>query len=111
MVERASDLFSAVSDPTRLRILRLLAAGEICVGDLVTVLRVPQPTASRHLTYLRNAGLITARKNSYWTFYSLAPARTKLRQKVLECVDLADANSRDQKRLKALRRSGGCCPT
>jgi ArsR family transcriptional regulator, arsenate/arsenite/antimonite-responsive transcriptional repressor len=111
MVDDASQLFRAVADPTRVRILHLLRSGELCVGDLVTVLRVPQPTASRHLTALRKAGLITARKNSYWTFYALAPAATTLHRKLLECLD-ADmiGRSRDAKRLEAVRRSGGCCP-
>ena len=81
MVERPSDLFRALGDPTRLRILHLLRVGELCVGDLVSVLGVPQPTASRHVTYLRKVGLITARKNSYWTFYALAPARTPVQTK------------------------------
>lgn len=111
MVQGATSLFRAVSDPIRLRILRLLQDGELCVGDLVTVLNVPQPTASRHLTYLRGAGLISARKNSYWTFYSLAKPRTKLHRKLMECVAAAgDHDANDQKRLAAVRRNGGCCP-
>jgi ArsR family transcriptional regulator len=111
MVDDAAKLFRAVADPIRLRILHLLRAGELCVGDLVTVLDVPQPTASRHLAYLKRAGLISARKNSYWTFYSLAAARTPLRRKLLECLDAdASGRSRDAKRLVAVRRSGGCCP-
>ena len=111
MVESASQLFRVMADPTRLRILHLLRAGELCVGDLVTVLDVPQPTASRHLAYLKRAGLITARKNSYWTFYSLAPARTQLRRKLLECLEADGAGrTRDAKRLAAVRRNGGCCP-
>jgi ArsR family transcriptional regulator len=111
MVEDATYLFRAMADPTRLRILHLLRDGELCVGDLVTVLAVPQPTASRHLASLKTAGLISARKNSYWTYYSLASARTALRRKLLECLD-ADAAGRvrDAKRLAAVRRSGGCCP-
>jgi ArsR family transcriptional regulator, arsenate/arsenite/antimonite-responsive transcriptional repressor len=111
MVEDAPSLFRVMADTTRLRILHLLREGELCVGDLVTVLAVPQPTASRHLGYLKKAGLISARKNSYWTYYSLAPARTPLRRKLLECLE-ADAAGRvrDAKRLAAVRRSGGCCP-
>lgn len=111
MVEDASKLFRAMSDPIRLRILHLLRDGELCVGDLVSVLRVPQPTASRHLAYLRRLGLITARKHSYWTFYSLAPAQSPLRRRILDCLE-ADATGakRDAKRLAAIRHSGGCCP-
>jgi ArsR family transcriptional regulator, arsenate/arsenite/antimonite-responsive transcriptional repressor len=111
MDEDALQLFRVMADPIRLRILHLLRGGELCVGDLVTVLKVPQPTASRHLAYLKRAGLISARKNSYWTFYSLAPARTPLRRKLLECLEAdATGQKRDAKRLAAVRRSGGCCP-
>ena len=111
MVDRSTDIFRALADPTRLRILHILRTGELCVGDLVSVLSIPQPTASRHLMLLRRVALITARKNSYWTFYSLAPATTPLRAKLLELLD-ADTNDRvrDRKRLAAIRRSGGCCP-
>ena len=111
MVDRAQDLFRAVSDPTRLRILHLLQAGELCVGDLVAVLGVPQPTASRHLTYLRRVGLIRSRKNSYWTFYSLTPATSELRRRLLECLE-ADVvgRAKDTKRLVLVKKGGGCCP-
>lgn len=111
MVEDATKLFRAMSDPIRVRILHLLRSGDLCVGDIVTVLRVPQPTASRHLTALRKAGLITARKNSYWTFYALAPAHSALHRKLIECLDADVAGrSKDKKRLNAVRRAGGCCP-
>jgi ArsR family transcriptional regulator, arsenate/arsenite/antimonite-responsive transcriptional repressor len=111
MNERATDIFRALSDPTRLRIVHLLRAGELCVGDLVSVLGVPQPTASRHLAQLRKLGLITSRKNSYWTFYALSPATTPLRQKLYELLDADTAGrKRDERRLASLRRSGGCCP-
>ena len=111
MVASASQLFRVLADPIRLRILHLLRDGDLCVGDLVTVLNVPQPTASRHLAYLKRAGLITARKNSYWTFYALAPARAPLHRKVLECLEAdGTGRARDAKRLAAVRRKGGCCP-
>src|SRR5437867_396847 len=69
-------LFRALADPTRLRILHLLQGGELCVGDLVKVLDVPQPTASRHLAYLRRARLVSVGKRGLWCFYALAPAAT-----------------------------------
>ena len=56
--DRTDRMFRAFSDRTRLRILHLLQGGEMCVGDLVEVLRVPQPKASRHLAYLKKAGLV-----------------------------------------------------
>jgi ArsR family transcriptional regulator len=68
-------VFRALSDPTRLRILHLLQGGELCVCDLVDILDVPQPTASRHLAYLRKTGLVLTRKEGHWNYYRLAPAR------------------------------------
>jgi DNA-binding transcriptional ArsR family regulator len=76
--------FRAFSDETRLRILHLLQSGELCVGDIVTILRVPQPTASRHLSYLRKAELVETRKNGQWIHYALAPARNIFHKKLLE---------------------------
>ena len=79
-------IFRALSDRTRLRILNLLQAGEVCVCHLVAVLGVPQPTASRHLAYLRKAGLVVARKEGLWMHYRLAPARSKSHEMLLACV-------------------------
>ncbi len=106
-------MFRAYSDPTRLRILHLLLAGELCVGDLVTVLGVPQPTGSRHLRYLRRAGLVTVRKEGRWAFYSLAAARDEFHERLLACLGgcfaLVPEVAADGKKLRKLRRSGGCC--
>jgi ArsR family transcriptional regulator len=79
-------LFRAFADRTRLRILHMLAEGELCVCDIVGVLGVPQPKASRHLAYLRRAGLVTARKEGLWSYYQLSPARTKVHEKLLDCL-------------------------
>ena len=67
--------FRAVADPTRLRILNMLRGGERCVCEIVDALRCPQPKASRHLAYLRHAGLVSVRKQGLWAYYKLAPAR------------------------------------
>jgi DNA-binding transcriptional ArsR family regulator len=72
--QRINSMFRAFSDQTRLRILRLLQGGECCVGDLVTVLELPQPSVSRHLAYLREAGLVSDRRQGLWVYYSLTPA-------------------------------------
>jgi ArsR family transcriptional regulator, arsenate/arsenite/antimonite-responsive transcriptional repressor len=107
-------MFRAVADPVRLRILHLLREGESCVGDLVTVLQVPQPTASGHLRYLRRAGLAQCRKHGLWCFYSRTPAVTALHRRVLDCVDLACGElaevAEDARRAREVRKSGGCCP-
>src|SRR5439155_19372383 len=79
-------MFRAFSDSIRLRILHLLLKGELCVGDLVKILQVPQPTASRHLAYLRRAGLVVTRKNGLWNFYKLAPANTAFHRSLVNCL-------------------------
>ncbi|MEQ1354803.1 MAG: metalloregulator ArsR/SmtB family transcription factor [Candidatus Acidiferrum sp.] len=79
-------LFRAFSDRTRLRILHLLLKGELCVCDIVTVVRVPQPTASRHLAYLLRSGLITKRKQGLWSYYKLAPAISLLHRNLIKCL-------------------------
>jgi ArsR family transcriptional regulator, arsenate/arsenite/antimonite-responsive transcriptional repressor len=107
--------FRAFADRNRLRILHLLLAGEMCVGDLVRVLDVPQPRVSRHLAYLRKAGLVAARKAGLWSFYSLAPAANPFHRNLLDCLgccfgDVPELKG-DAKRAGRVRESGGCCPT
>ena len=107
-------MFRAFSDRTRLRILSLLQGGECCVGDLVGALRIEQPSASRHLAYLRRAQLVVVRKAGLWSYYALASARTPFHQKLLECLACCFAEvpeiQADQRRAREVRRSGGCCP-
>jgi ArsR family transcriptional regulator, arsenate/arsenite/antimonite-responsive transcriptional repressor len=86
-VKNGVDLtFRAFADPIRLRILTLLQDGELCVCDLVEVLKLPQPTVSRHLSYLRRAGLVRVRQEQSWNFYELATARSTFHAKMLECL-------------------------
>ncbi len=107
-------IFRAFSDRTRLRILSLLRDGESCVGDLVEILKVPQPKVSRHLAYLRKSGLVIAREEGLWNFYRLAPASTPFHKKMLECLGACYGDvpeiSRDREKARALQKSGGCCP-
>ena len=65
-------LFAALADRTRLRILNLLKAGEVCVCYFVEILDESQPKVSRHLAYLRRAGVVNARRDGKWIHYSLA---------------------------------------
>ena len=67
-----ANLFRALADPTRLRILALLGQGELCVCHIYESLRIPQSKASRHLAYLRRAGFVRARKRGLWVYYALA---------------------------------------
>ncbi len=111
---RVDQMFRAFSDPKRLRVLHLLRDGEMCVADMVAVLRVEQPSASRHLAYLRKSGLVNVRKAGLWKYYSLAPAQSAFHQKLLECLGCCFQEvpeiQKDQRRAKKLREKGGCCP-
>lgn len=65
-------LFRALADRTRLRLLNLMAGQEICVCYFVDVIDAPQPKISRHLAYLRRAGIVAARRQGKWMHYQLA---------------------------------------
>lgn len=104
----------ALAEPTRVRILHLLRGGPLCVGDLVDVLGILQPNASRHLAYLRRAQLVEDERRGGWTFYRLAPARPGFHRKLLDLLDEAAAGlpvaRRDEAKLQKLQTMGGCCP-
>jgi ArsR family transcriptional regulator, arsenate/arsenite/antimonite-responsive transcriptional repressor len=85
-LDTADALFKGFADPTRLRILNLLAAGELCVCDIVEILGVAQPTVSRHLAYLRRSGLVSATRDWKFAHYRLAPARDAVHQTLIGCV-------------------------
>ncbi len=70
-LERHAALFHALSDPRRLRILDLLRAGEACVCDLQAALACGQSLMSFHLKTLRDAGLISSRREGRWAYYQL----------------------------------------
>lgn len=64
-------LFAALADRTRLRLLNLIAGREVCVCYLVEILRQGQPKISRHLAYLRKAGVVSARREGKWMHYRI----------------------------------------
>src|SRR5207302_10975547 len=64
-------LFSALADRTRLRLINLIGDSEACVCFLVEILKISQPKISRHLAYLRRAGVVTARREGKWMHYRL----------------------------------------
>lgn len=72
-LQRAAALFHALSDGTRLRILDLLREGEKCVCELVSELDAAQSRLSFHLKVLKEAGLVTDRLESRWSYYSIIP--------------------------------------
>ena len=105
-------LFKALADATRLRILGLLLSGEVCVCHIHESLRVPQPKASRHLAYLRRAGLVETRRDGLWIHYRLAelsdPILGTIRQAVIHALGHVDTIHKDAGRLE--KRTGCCVP-
>lgn len=85
-VQDLDAVFKGFADPTRIRILSLLAAGELCVCDLVDILGLPQPTVSRHLAYLRRMGLVEATRAAKFAHYRLAEPEHAVHQNLIDCV-------------------------
>lgn len=102
------DLFTALSDRTRLRLLNLLARGEICVCYFTMILDAPQPTISRHLAYLRRAGLVATRREGKWIHYRLQVPKNASAARILHVVLEEAAHDRElQRDAAALGRA--CC--
>lgn len=91
-------LFAALADPTRLRLLNLLSRGEVCVCFFVAVLNETQTKISRHLAYLRRAGVVAARRDGKWMHYRIVqPADEKVAAVLSTTLD-AIANDRQMVR-------------
>lgn len=101
-------LFQALGDPTRLRLLNLMAAGEVCVCYFVEILGEAQPKISRHLAYLRRAGLVAARRDGKWMHYGMVmpsdPAQAEVLKSVLDVLAGDRAMQRDRLALERV-----CC--
>ncbi|MFA6710419.1 MAG: metalloregulator ArsR/SmtB family transcription factor [Candidatus Methanomethylophilaceae archaeon] len=67
----ANEIFKALSDPNRLKIVEILADGETCACKLLEELSVSQPTLSHHMGILQRAGIVVGRKNGQWVHYSI----------------------------------------
>jgi len=86
-MKRLAELQKLLADPTRLRVLWLLdRLGEACVCDIEHVLEVSQPTISRHLRYLKDAGLVEDRRENRWSYYRLLPQRENPAKSILHTV-------------------------
>lgn len=108
--ETMEETLKGLADRTRLRILGLLATGEVCVCHLHESLRLPQPTVSRHLAYLRRVGLVSARKDGLWAHYRLeAPADQTLRTLVETVTHLTTHLSTAAQDRRRLEKATGCC--
>src|ERR1700754_1345613 len=100
-IDQLEDTFKALADRTRLRILTLLGNNEVCVCHIHDSLGLPQPTASRHLAYLRKSGLVDARRDGVWMHYRVSTSLDPVIQKVVSAAVAAlldiPATSQDRK--------------
>lgn len=106
-VERMSELFKAIGEPTRLRILVLLGRGDLTVSDLTQVLNQSQPRVSRHLKLLTEAGVVTRYQEGSWAWFRLADLGVErtLTEAALQNIDMGvHAIHRDIERLESVRR-------
>ena len=112
MLAGMESIFDALADSTRLRILGLLATGEVCVCHIHESLKISQPKASRHLAYLRRAGLVATRRDGLWIHYRLAvlpdAVLSVVQQAVTHALTHLPAVRKDVERLS--RRTGCCLP-
>ncbi len=111
-VQPVAELFKALGDDRRLRIVALLSHGELCVCHLQEALRLSQPTASRHMAVLRSAGVVEARRKGSWVYYRLARQEDDARKRQLRAVVREFARRKtlrqDVERLLRVRGPGAC---
>ncbi|MEM3755168.1 MAG: metalloregulator ArsR/SmtB family transcription factor [Candidatus Bathyarchaeia archaeon] len=84
-IEFQSKIFKALSDPKRLKIIKLLSIRDMCVCEIMVALNMTQPTTSHHLNILENAGLIKHKRKGKWIFYSLVKLDI-LKKKILSFI-------------------------
>jgi ArsR family transcriptional regulator, arsenate/arsenite/antimonite-responsive transcriptional repressor len=103
-LDQLEDVFKALADKTRLRILALLGNNEVCVCHIHDTLGLPQPTASRHLAYLRRSGLVAARRDGVWMHYQVSRALDPVVQSIVnaavDALNQVPATSKDRKQFQ-----------
>ncbi len=114
-MKELTQVFKALSDEARLRILNLIfRTGEICVCDIEAITGFTQTKTSRHLAYLRNAGLVDSRQQGLWMLYSLARPKNKEHEHLMGCLKtILQLNPVALKDARELAKSidKGCCAT
>jgi ArsR family transcriptional regulator len=112
-MEQISKTFKALSDESRLRILGIiLRVEELCVCDIGFVMGFTQTKVSRHLSYLKNAGLVEDRRQGLWMLYRIAEPKDDARRELIEFVrrTLASNPAAQQDALRLEESiNGGCC--
>src|SRR3954471_16923833 len=111
-LRRIETTLKGLADETRLRILGLLLRGEVCFCHIHESLGIPQPKASRHLAYLRKAGLVETRRDGLWVNYRMAtladPVLGAIADAVRHALTHVDVVRKDGERLE--KRTGCCLP-
>lgn len=101
-------LFRALADPTRLRLLNLIADRAICVCYFVEILAISQPKISRHLAYLRRAGIVAARRQGRWMHYRLVTPPDAVASAILN-ETLAHLRQKPEMRRDLAKLDSACC--
>ncbi len=106
-LQEMETLFAALADKTRLRLLNLMREDEVCVCYFVEVLGASQPKISRHLAYLRNAGVVETRRDGKWMHYKIVePANENAAQILRNTLDWLGTQTQMQAEYQAL---AACC--
>lgn len=104
--DRIELLFKALADPTRLRVIHLIGDREVCVRYFVEVLDTNQSKISRHLAYLRRAGLVSTRRDGKWVHYRLVEPGdrhvSQILREVRNLIDMKPEMKKDRLRLETL---------
>jgi len=103
-------IFRALADPTRLRLINLMSEQEICVCYFIEVIEAPQPKISRHLAYLRRAGIVAARREGKWMHYRLTTPQNPHAAAILKSTIAALKSDKHMKR-DCQRFDRACCGT
>jgi ArsR family transcriptional regulator len=103
-IDELENVYKALADKTRLRILALLGNNEVCVCHMHDTLGLPQPTVSRHLAYLRKSGLVETRRDGVWMHYqvsrSLSPLVQGIVRAAVDALQQVPATSQDRKQFQ-----------
>ncbi len=104
-------LFKALADGTRLRVLKLLGRGELCVCEIAAALAIEQPRLSFHLRILKQAGVVSVRRRERWILYRLNDADLFVRFLLLAIDEKVPAGQADldRKRLAAFAGREAAC--
>jgi ArsR family transcriptional regulator, arsenate/arsenite/antimonite-responsive transcriptional repressor len=103
-IDELENVFKALADKTRLRIVALLGNNEVCVCHIHDSLGLPQPTVSRHLAYLRKSGLVAARRDGVWMHYQVSSALSPLARGIVgaavDALQRVPATNQDRKQFQ-----------